>query len=426
MTGDQPAVPEPAELAPNDQVRLVTHDDLERSRLTTFFRLFLALPHLFVLAIWSGFAGLIAVFNWFAILITRKPVKELHDLQVMYLRYFTHVDAYLNLAANPFPSFGAGRPYPIDLEAPAAGEQDRVKTGFRLILAIPAILLGGSFGAAGVQAGGGSARVSFGVIAAAGFLGWFAVLALKRMPRGLRDLLSYGLAYSAQVGAYLLLVTERYPNSDPLAVEYPPGAPDHPVKFRNGDDLHRSRLTVFFRLLLALPHLVWLTGWSILVLFTAVANWFFTLFAGRPAGPLHRFMSAFVRYSAHVTAFLNILANPFPGFVGRPGSYPVDVELPPPERQNRWKTGFRLILAFPVMILSGALSNTLGIVSVFCWFTGLFLGRVPTGLRNLGVFALRYQTQLSAYLFLLTDAYPYSGPSLELEPRPEALAPEPA
>ena len=33
--------------------------------------------------------------------------------------------------------------------------------------------------------------------------------------------------------------------------------PEHPVRLVLADDLRRSRLTVCFRLLLALPHFVW-------------------------------------------------------------------------------------------------------------------------------------------------------------------------
>ena len=47
-------------------------------------------------------------------------------------------------------------------------------------------------------------------------------------------------------------------------------------------------------------------------------------------------------------AFLYLAANPFPGFTGAPGRYPLDLELPPePQRQNRWKTAFRWILFDP-------------------------------------------------------------------------------
>ena len=43
-------------------------------------------------------------------------------------------------------------------------------------------------------------------------------------------------------------------------------APFHPIGLVVTDDLHRSRLTVFFRYLLVIPHLVVLFAWSILLL----------------------------------------------------------------------------------------------------------------------------------------------------------------
>lgn len=413
MNEEQPVTREGAAVdVPVEPIRLLVDDDLRRSRLTVFFRLLLALPHFIVLALWSTLAYIIAFINWFAILFTGRPVSGLHKLQVYYLRYFTHVDSYLNLLADPFPGFaGEPRSYPIDLQVPGVHPQNRWKTAFRLILALPALLLVGSLGAGGLQVGGGSVRVSLGVAA---FLGWFASLARGSMPQGLRDLLAYAIGYSAQVAGYIFLVTDRYPNADPLAVQYPQPAPDHPVRIVVEEDLRRSRLTVFFRFFLFLPHLIWLALWGIAAVFAAVANWFVTLFRGRPADLLHRFLSTYLRYGIHVSAFLYLIANSFPGFTGARGSYPVDVEIAPPERQNRWKTGFRFILAFPAGIVVSALGNALTLVAVFAWFTGLILGRIPPGLQRLGVFALRYQAQLNAYLYLLTDRYPYSGPSLEL------------
>ncbi len=401
-----------------EQVRIVIRDDLERSRLTVGFRLLLAIPHLIFLSVWGLLAAVMAVINWFAILFSGRTVGG--DLQTRFLRYFTHVDAYLYLAANPFPPFGGGEGYPIDLIAVEQRRQNRWKTLFRLVLAVPALILGAAFGASGIYGGTGQARSSFGVLGVTAFLGWFAALARARMPRGLRDLSAYALWYSAQAAAYLLLVTDRYPNSDPLAPDYGPPPPEHPVGISCDDDLRRSRLTVFFRLLLWLPHLVWLLLWGVVVFFAIVANWFVTLFAATPAASLHRFISAYVRYATHNYAFITLVANPFPGFTGREGTYPVDLSIAPPARQNRWKTGFRIILAIPALLVSSALGNVLSAVALFGWFTGLFLGRMPEGLRNLGVFVLRYQAQLNAYAWLITDAYPFSGPSQESPGQPAA------
>jgi hypothetical protein len=164
------------------------------------------------------------------------------------------------------------------------------------------------------------------------------------------------------------------------------------------------------RLPLAVPHLVWLAGWFVLALLAGFVNWLVTLVRGRPAPPLARFLAAYVRYSTHVGAFLHLTGNPFPGFVGRAGTYPVDLEIAAPERQNRWKTLFRLPLAIPALLVSGTLSFVQLVCAVLGWFVSLAQGRMPVGLRDGGAHSLRYSGQLSAYLFVLTDHYPHGSP----------------
>jgi uncharacterized protein DUF4389 len=231
------------------------------------------------------------------------------------------------------------------------------------------------------------------------------------MPQGFRDLIAYSIGYSAQVTGYVLLLTDRYPNSDPAVYESANVYRSDPIRLTVDDDLRRSRLTVFFRLLLAVPHFVWLTLWGIAVLFAVIGNWFVTLFRGRPSTPLHRFAGAYLRYQTHVYGFVQLVASPFPGFTGRAGSYPIELEIDPPERQNRWVTGFRLFLAIPALLVAGALAGSAFVAAFLSWFYALVRGEVPRGLRNLGAFELRYSAQMLGYLFLLTDSYPYSGPA---------------
>jgi hypothetical protein len=240
------------------------------------------------------------------------------------------------------------------------------------------------------------------------------------MPQGFRDVNAYCIGYSAQAIGYLLLLTDRYPNSDPAVYESANVYRSDPIRLHVTDDLSRSRLTVFFRLLLAIPHFVWLMLWGIAGLFAAIANWFVTLIRGRPAAPLHRFLAALVRYQTHVYAYVQLVANPFPGFTGRLGTYPVEVEIDPSERQNRWKTGFRLVLVIPAIAIAGALGTSAYVAALLSWFYALVRGRVPRGLRNLGAFQLRYSAQAFGYIYLLTDRYPYTGPAagwqMELSP----------
>jgi hypothetical protein len=401
-------------------VRLVVRDDYERTRLTVFFRLLLAIPHFIWITLWSIAAAVAAIVNWFATLFAGTPPRGLHRFLCAYTRYTVHLDAYLYLVANPYPGFlGEEGTYPVDVVLPEPTPQPRWQTFFRIFLVIPAAILSaalsgfsgpGRFPSRGrnstYSAGGGALTIF------AAILGWFAVLARGRMPKGLRDAGAYGVGYGVQVLAYLLLITDRYPNADPTAllagVERPPEHPVHLV----GDphDLRRSRLTVFFRLPLAIPHILWLILWTVAAIVAAIVAWFGALFTGRPPAALHAFLSRFVRYQLHVYAFLYLAANPFPAFDGAEGRYPLDLVLPPVARQSRWITGFRVILAVPAFIINSALGGALTLCAIYTWFVALLRGSAPWGLRNLMAYALRYSAQANAYLSLVTDAYPHASP----------------
>ncbi len=416
---------------------MVVTDDLERRRVTVFFRWLLAIPLVIWLAIWSIGAFFAAIVNWFVTLFKGRSPLSLHDFFASYVRFTTHLHAYLFLAANPYPSFTGKPGYPIDVEIDPPEPQSRWKTAFRLVLAIPALMLAGAL--VGAPSGGGgrntyngqnSSSTEYAATYGSAFftlsvLAWFACLARARMPHGLRDLFAYGLRYGAQAWGYVFLLTDRYPNADPELPAADPPEKERAVLMRVEDDLRRSRLTVFFRFLLFLPHLVWLLLWTIAAVLAAIVSWFATLATGQTPSALHRFLAAYVRYIVHVYAYVFLIANPFPGFVGAPATYPLEVEIAGPERQNRWKTAFRLVLVFPALIIAGTLNGALILVAVFGWFVALALGRMPQSFRNLGAWALRYNAETNAYLYLLTDIYPYSGPWEFAPPRPALLEPEP-
>ena len=411
-------------------VRLLLGDDLERDRLTVFFRLILAIPHFIWIALWGIVALLAAVANWVATLVLGRSPDPLHRFLAAYVKYVTQFYAYFHLAANPYPTFKAQAGYPVDVTIAAPAPQRRWNVALRGLLFLPAALLCAALAGAPSYSSRfipGNRSYPVSLLYIFSLLGWFAIMARGRMPRGLRDGAAYALSYGAQFWTYAFLLTDRYPDSDPLAAVPDLPVRADPVHLQLDDDLRRSRLTVFFRLLLALPHLIWLSLWGILVLACAILNWFATLFAGRSPGWLHRFLAAYLRYANHVYAFLNLIANPFPGFVGRAGSYPFEIAVAPRQCQNRWKTGFRIVLAIPALILTSAYSGLLFVVALLGWFSALARGRMPRGLRNAGALALRYQAQMHGYLLLLTDTYPYSGPSLNATAATTAPAPlEPA
>jgi hypothetical protein len=424
------------------RVQISHSDDGARSRLTVFFRIILLIPHLIWLGVWSIGSVVVLPIHWVGALILGRPMEWAHAFYSAYVRYAFHVYSYWYLAANPYPTFLGEPGYVVDARIPGPGSQRRWTIALRLFLTLPAFLLAAALtsglGGGGSTSGAGSdtetsASLTVGLGAVIAFVAWFASLALARTPQGLRDAQVYCLGYAAQVYSYLFLLTERFPTSDPRAIELE-RMPEHPITVpAPEDDLQRNRLLVLFRILLVIPHFVWLVIWGVGAFIIVVVGWFATLFVGRLPQSWHDFLAAYVRYWTHVVSFLYVLGEPFPGFVGHAGSYPVDPHIDPPAQQSRWKTGFRLFLAFPALLLASGFSTVMFVAGVGAWFAALFTGRIPQGLHGLLGWAVRYQAQLNGYLGLLTDRYPYTGPDgtgrtggARTEPGPEAweLAPE--
>ena len=78
---------------------------------------------------------------WFAALFTGQVPEGLHNFIASWLRYATRVSAYVFLLTDPFPPFGAGGSYPVDARIDPTAPQSRLTVGFRIFLAIPAMLL---------------------------------------------------------------------------------------------------------------------------------------------------------------------------------------------------------------------------------------------------------------------------------------------
>ena len=183
------------------------------------------------------------------------------------------------------------------------------------------------------------------------------------------------------------------------------GTSTHPIGLIVTDDLRRSRLTVFFRLLLVIPCYIWLEIWGIAVGITVFIAWLVAIFMGRVPDGLHNFNASYLRYLTRVTAYLFLLANPYPNFTNA-HSYPVDCRIDAAARQGRLGVFFRMILAIPAILLAYVFRLVNSLVAVLGWFYCLFLGHMHQGMRDISAWMLRYEAQTYAYLMILTSRYP--------------------
>jgi hypothetical protein len=182
----------------------------------------------------------------------------------------------------------------------------------------------------------------------------------------------------------------------------------YPVTFEADYVEQRSRLTVFFRLILAIPLMIWLYFYAIVAGFAVLIAWFAIVITGRYPRGLYDFVAGYTRFITRATAYSALLCDTYPSFGGSPDpAYPVRMEFAGPlDPYSRLKTLFRIILAIPIVILRYVMNILLEIGAVAAWVVIVITGKMPRGLFDLMVLANSYTARSDAYLYLLTETYP--------------------
>ncbi|MDP2712392.1 MAG: DUF4389 domain-containing protein [Solirubrobacteraceae bacterium] len=187
---------------------------------------------------------------------------------------------------------------------------------------------------------------------------------------------------------------------------------NYPVTYAQVPPVERNRLTVFFRLLILIPHALWLLLYGIAVYVAVVIAWFAIVFTGRWPLGLYDFTAGFLRLSGRVFAYGSLITDTYPPFDGgEHPEYPVRIAIAPPKATySRAKTFFRLILAIPIYFVQYVLTLWLLLVAIAVWFCGVFAGRTSPGLMETMRMPAAFYLRANAYFFLLTEDWPPFDP----------------
>ena len=181
----------------------------------------------------------------------------------------------------------------------------------------------------------------------------------------------------------------------------------YPVSFEADYLERRDRLTVFFRLILAIPLMIWLYIYAIVAYIAIVIAWFAIVITGSYPRGLYDFTAGFTRFLARFTAYTVLLCDSYPSFGGSDDpAYPVRMRFEPLEHYSRPKTLFRIILAIPILILRYVMGLLLEIGAIGAWIVILITGKMPRGLFDMMVLANSYTARSDSYIYLLTETYP--------------------
>lgn len=185
-------------------------------------------------------------------------------------------------------------------------------------------------------------------------------------------------------------------------------APAYPFGLEADGPAPQSRLTVFFRLIMAIPHaiIVGLLGYALAAI-TLIA-WFAILFTGKyPAGMLG-FAVNVQHWQSRYNGYVYLLTGQYPPFaLGPDAAYPVRMTGEGVvENRNRVTVFLRIFMIIPHVIVLYFIAIALVVVWVISWFAALFTGSVPAGMHNFMTGALRWTTRVTNYALLFNDEYP--------------------
>jgi hypothetical protein len=194
----------------------VDYPDRQLSRLTTFFRIFTAIPILIIAGLLGGsfgggfsessgsagatFGGLVVFPTVLMLLFRKKYPRWWFDWNRELMRFFNRIGVYLALMDDQYPSTDEHQAVRLDFEYPNAEELSRGLPLVKWLLAIPHYIV-----------------LIFLLLAAyiVVFIAWFAILFTGRFPRGMFEFVEGVFRWSNRVYAYMaLLVTDRYPPFD--------------------------------------------------------------------------------------------------------------------------------------------------------------------------------------------------------------------
>jgi hypothetical protein len=180
---------------------------------------------------------------------------------------------------------------------------NRLTTAFRIFTVIPIVIVLAAIGGAYGEAGGNYWRGGLGGGAGLLFLPVLLMLVFReKYPRWWYDLNLELLRFTARVGSYLALMSDRYPSTDEpqyvrLDIPYP------------GTPANVNRWLPLVKWFLAIPHYIVLIFLYLAALVVVVLSWFAILFTGRYPRSMFEFVEGVLRWHNRVAGYMFVLVT---------------------------------------------------------------------------------------------------------------------
>src|SRR5690242_15653015 len=190
---------------------------------------------------------------------------------------------------------------------------------------------------------------------------------------------------------------------------------------------NRDRVTVAFRGILAIPHMILVGGAGVglnlamdgtfpkigseggllgaVAGFLAIVSWFTIVIAGEHIIGIRQFCLFVMRWRVRALAYLMLLEDAYPPFGDAP--FPATIDIADPRLpRDRLTVAVRLLLGIPHFVVLFFLIFAWTLATIAAWFVILITGEYPPGLYDFSVGTFRWLMRVEAYMLLLVDEYP--------------------
>jgi hypothetical protein len=183
--------------------------------------------------------------------------------------------------------------YPVSYEADFNPEPNRWTTFFRLILAIPWLVVGAVLGL---------------LLAFTHFFAWVAIVILGRYPHWLYNFNAGVMRFSIRTSGWIYLQTDEWP---PFGLS---DDPNYPIRVNIAPPAEsQSRVKAFFRWVLALPVLLVLSyGTSYIQMAAGFVAWLTIVFRGYMPEAIHNILTYVNSFHARVFGYIAFLTDDYP------------------------------------------------------------------------------------------------------------------
>ena len=183
-------------------------------------------------------------------------------------------------------------------------------------------------------------------------------------------------------------------------------ASGYPLRFDVEYQEEHSRLLIFIKWLLAIPHFIILYLLGLIAYIITIIAFFVILFTAKYPRGMFDFMVNYQRWNANVIAYLLLLRDDYPPFSWETGQYPVQYEVDYPEQMNRWLPLIKWLLIIPNAIVMLIVLIVAYLLVIIAWLVILFTGKLPRGMFDFIVGAMRWNLRVNVYIYLMRDEYP--------------------